>query len=269
MEEARIIHEQEKDIRGYKGQSSISCSFRSLVPPASRITNREISLSLPQDETRTVDSIYDALGAQVSTTLDTTEHDGPVRQFDYPYDLTTGVFTRVGPDLVETVTTLDEANRVESVVRRLPSGWFSRGLTGGSCFVAGTPVEPSSGPIAIEDVVVEGCVQSSDVASGGHSYAMVKKALEARGRILVNLRLPKETITCTPAHPFWVIGEGWVNAGDLRKGCELLSSDGRTVLVLGMSYLRPSRPVRVYNITVDEEHTYYVGESRVLVHNKQ
>jgi len=30
-----------------------------------------------------------------------------------------------------------------------------------------------------------------------------------------------------------------------------------------------SEPVVVYNITVDGEHSYYVGQSKVLVHNKQ
>ncbi|MGB2985750.1 MAG: polymorphic toxin-type HINT domain-containing protein, partial [Phycisphaerae bacterium] len=146
--------------------------------------------------------------------------------------------------------------------------WLTGGLTGGSCFVAGTPVETSVGPIAIEDVVVQACVLSQDIAGARDVYATVTKTVEACGRTLVNVRLPEETITCTPEHPFWVIGEGWVNAGALHEGCQLLSADGKGVSVLGAVRECPSRPVRVYNMTVDGEHTYYVGESRVLVHNK-
>ena len=38
--------------------------------------------------------------------------------------------------------------------------------------------------------------------------------------------------------------------------------------VLGAVHECHARPIRVYNMTVDGEHTYYVGASRVLVHNK-
>ncbi|MCH8147932.1 MAG: RHS repeat protein [Planctomycetes bacterium] len=100
-----------------------SGEWHSTLDPMCRTTHMEIDLTFERFGpvfTRSIDSHYDPLGALVNTVSDTEENAGPPRQFDYPYDLSTGIFTRVGPDLVETVTTLDEANRVESIVRRIP-----------------------------------------------------------------------------------------------------------------------------------------------------
>ena len=107
-----------------------SADWDATIDPMCRTKHMEIELTFERDFfaptfLRSFDNNYDALGTLVNTVSATGENDGPPRQFDYPYDLSTGIFTRVGPDLVETVTTLDQANRVESVVRRLPSGGAS------------------------------------------------------------------------------------------------------------------------------------------------
>ena len=149
--------------------------------------------------------------------------------------------------------------------------WFSStppGWTSGACFVGRTPVETPSGPINVEDLEKQMCVLSQG-SSGGEGCARVVDVFEAWTTRLVYLELGDETITCTPEHPFWVVGEGWVRAADLDAGCRLLGSDGRGILVTDVVSERHSNPVLVYNITVDGEHTYYVGKSRVLVHNKQ
>lgn len=60
-------------------------------------------------------------------------------------------------------------------------------------------------------------------------------------------------------------GRGWLPAGQLRAGDELLSLDGTPVTVQAVS--EQSGEVVVYNVTVEGLHTYFAGTSRVLVHN--
>ncbi len=63
-------------------------------------------------------------------------------------------------------------------------------------------------------------------------------------------------ITATDGHPFWTANRGWVKAGDLVAGDRLRDSAGRGVTVAAIG----ERAVRttVHNITVDDQHTYYV-----------
>ncbi len=56
----------------------------------------------------------------------------------------------------------------------------------------------------------------------------------------------------------------WVGAGHLKVGDTVKSSNGtglvRKVLTL-------EKPEEMYNLTVDEAHTYFVGDGKWLVHN--
>lgn len=77
-----------------------------------------------------------------------------------------------------------------------------------------------------------------------------------------------DSVTATDNHPFWVTDLGrWVNAGQLKIGEHLLTDDGRAVVVKGLH--THDEVTRVYNLTVDTLHTYYVlvGADQVLVHN--
>ena len=75
-----------------------------------------------------------------------------------------------------------------------------------------------------------------------------------------------EEIVCTPEHPFYVIGKGWVRAQDLQQGDFCLSANGEKVAFVSRENLVEKQ--RVYNFEVDNLHTYFVGTSiRLLVHN--
>ncbi len=61
----------------------------------------------------------------------------------------------------------------------------------------------------------------------------------------------------TAEHPFWVDGQGWVAAGELQVGDVLVSHTGELLKVEG---LRDTDEVQtVYNLEVEEDHTYFVG----------
>ena len=86
--------------------------------------------------------------------------------------------------------------------------------------------------------------------------------------VLVHVYLERETIVCTGQHPFWVPGRGWTEAGELEPGDELRNVQGDGVPVLRVENETLCYPIRVYNITVSPDQTYFIGESHILVHNK-
>ena len=77
----------------------------------------------------------------------------------------------------------------------------------------------------------------------------------------------QETIDSTPEHPFYVEGTGWVEASSLHAGMTIWFANGTKGTVEDISNEGLEEPVTVYNFEVADFHTYFVGESSVLVHN--
>jgi hypothetical protein len=76
------------------------------------------------------------------------------------------------------------------------------------------------------------------------------------------------TVTATDEHPFWVDSlDRWVDAKDLKAGYRFETTDHRSATVVGTRSW--SQHQRVYNLTVDRIHTYFVvaGDADALVHN--
>jgi len=62
-----------------------------------------------------------------------------------------------------------------------------------------------------------------------------------------------------------VEGKGWTNAEDLQLGDDIRNADGSTGEVERVTTEEAAQ--EMYNLTVDEAHTYYVGDGQWLVHN--
>ena len=60
---------------------------------------------------------------------------------------------------------------------------------------------------------------------------------------------------------------GWTNASDLKVGDKVRLEDGTTGTVEKAKHVALDNPVTVYNFEVEDFHTYYVSEQKVLVHN--
>ena len=84
---------------------------------------------------------------------------------------------------------------------------------------------------------------------------------------ILHLHTSSDDIDTTTNHPFYVIGKGWVAAGDLNEGDELCLESGNTAVVTGAELEKLAEPIRVYNLEVLDNHTYFVGDKAVLVHN--
>jgi hypothetical protein len=76
---------------------------------------------------------------------------------------------------------------------------------------------------------------------------------------LMELRFGKASIKTTIEHPFWVVGRGWTHANLLVEGDRLRSDDGSTVVLTGTE--RNLGAEIVYNVTITDYHTYFVGNT--------
>lgn len=122
--------------------------------------------------------------------------------------------------------------------------------------------------LPIESVVVGDIVTVRDDVREACGSAEVTRTHESTTTEILVIRLPNEEITCTGGHSFWVDGRGWREARLLTCDDLLEDSDGNVIPIIEITARSFETPISIYNIGVDGAHSYYVGCSRVLVHNK-
>ena len=78
-----------------------------------------------------------------------------------------------------------------------------------------------------------------------------------------------EVIESTSGHQYYTINRGWIPAKDLIKGESVLTSSGEELIVENIETKECKGRIytTVYNLTVEDNHNYYVGEDMILVHN--
>lgn len=118
----------------------------------------------------------------------------------------------------------------------------------------------------IGDFVAIGLDVFSDAATGKSGFKEVVRLYVKETAVLIHITVSGEEITTTPDHPFRV-GSIWISAKDLRAGDLLTLADGSKAAIEKIQTETLTEPVAVYNFEVADFHTYYVGNSQVLVHN--
>ncbi len=83
--------------------------------------------------------------------------------------------------------------------------------------------------------------------------------------LIVYLIIDGEVIETTPEHPFFSNTLEQVPAAELQVGDRVWQGEAGYGLVETVAFV--SQPQVMYNLTVAEAHTYFVGEGRWLVHN--
>jgi len=84
-------------------------------------------------------------------------------------------------------------------------------------------------------------------------------------RQVFQLVIDEEVFDTTSVHRFFVVNHGWTPAAEIAVGDIVISADGTHRTVGEKQYL--TTPATVYNLEVEESHTFFVGESDVWVHN--
>ncbi|WP_409494274.1 polymorphic toxin-type HINT domain-containing protein [Amycolatopsis sp. cmx-11-12] len=123
----------------------------------------------------------------------------------------------------------------------------------------------------IRSVVIGDSVVATDTKSVRTEPHTVTDVIVGRGvKDLVEIGIDGSTdrVVATDRHPFWAPGRGqWINAGDLTPGETLRDATGGVHRV--SSTRAWTEVLEVYNLTVDEVHTFYVfsGGTSLLAHN--
>ena len=121
--------------------------------------------------------------------------------------------------------------------------------------------------LAIEKIKSGDKVISTDPETMETSPKTVLETYIREVTTLVHLTVNGEEIVTTVDHPFYVKNQGFIKAGELIVGDELLDVNGNVLLVEKFNVELTEEPVTVYNFQVEDFHTYHVGKCRLLVHN--
>jgi hypothetical protein len=135
------------------------------------------------------------------------------------------------------------------------------------CFTAETLIPMISGLKRIDQIQEGDFVLSKDVNSGTIDYKEVKYVYIKSTYEFVRLKLDNEEIRTTANHLFFTDCGWWKAAENLKIGDKILNSKGELKTLIGKSVEALQEPERIYNLNVEDFHTYFVGSNGLLVHN--
>jgi hypothetical protein len=165
------------------------------------------------------------------------------------------------------------------------------------CFVAGTKVKTQTGYKAIETIQAGDIVASANEHTGKISYKKVKQTFIRQAPRIYKLTYNDgTTVETTGDHPFFINGKGWTTADKLSNGDisptwaglkkssgvvenEIVFSSSEDTILDRVSGLVMNESLAVvdievieeettvYNFEVEDDHTYFVTEAEVWVHN--
>jgi hypothetical protein len=132
---------------------------------------------------------------------------------------------------------------------------------------AGTKFKLEGGGIATVTAVEPLMPWPEEHKDDGKRQRRVIGTVKHTGAIVLDVIVGQTTLTTTPGHLFWSVTRNeWVPAKSLKRGELLRGANGQTHPVGGVSAPRKAL-VDLHNIEVEIDHTYFVGNPPILVHN--
>lgn len=143
-------------------------------------------------------------------------------------------------------------------------------VNGTTCFVAGTLIETNQGLKPIESFIGGELIWSRSDNDFSYNYQPVVATKVTHNQPIYEVVVDndsgiRESFLTTEEHPFWVKDVGWQQASVLKEGYILLDRNNNDLYVVSQTLL--AKLDTVYNIEVDDYHTYHVGKFGVWVHN--
>lgn len=145
------------------------------------------------------------------------------------------------------------------------SGLFNN--TKGGCFVAGTLVLTKYGMEAIENIKIGDYVFSKNLETGEMGFKRVKETFIYKVNQLIYLYCKDTLIKTTLEHLFWIQGEGWSFAEEIKEKESLTNIAEFPVYVQKIKNVISEQEILVYNLHIEDFFTYYITELNILVHN--
>ena len=172
------------------------------------------------------------------------------------------------------------ANQLEFIIESIQNGDWVMVLVGilefagmvvglyNTCFTGDTLVATEDGRRRIDEINVGDKVWAYNPDTGEKELKEVVNVFVKETDEILHLQTTDGNIDTTTTHPFYVVDEGWKAAGDLKAGDEIYALDGSAITILSTSLEKLDEPIKVYNLEVADFHTYFVGNTGMLVHNR-
>lgn len=148
-------------------------------------------------------------------------------------------------------------------------GVISGAIKPAACFVGNTLIDTRGGKKEIKDIKVGDYVFSYDTISKQYGYKKVIETFKNKTNVLTHIFIGNNEIVATPNHPFYDYDKDiFIRANYLNNNISLLKSNGEITHLNNIITTNTNEDTYVYNFTVEDYHTYFVGDDEILVHNK-
>ncbi len=169
-------------------------------------------------------------------------------------------------DLRRTTTQIDNADDTVVAINRAEDQLGIARYVGDFCsFSTETLVTTDDGLVSIVSLVIGDNVLAYNETTGETEFLPVTTLWVHEDPVIVFLVVAGELVKTTPDHPFYTAAGEWVLAGDLHIGDQIRRAEGSYGTVETIEFVY--QPQLMYNLTVAEAHTFFVGEQQWLVHN--
>ncbi|WP_297430328.1 polymorphic toxin-type HINT domain-containing protein [Clostridium sp.] len=135
------------------------------------------------------------------------------------------------------------------------------------CFIGDTLIRTKEGLKRIDSIEDGDLVLSKNIKTGEISYKPVLYVYKKHTSNFVNITIEGKLIETTPTHIFMLDDGDWRAAENLQIGNKITASDGYDKTIESIELIQYNECREIYNLNVDENHTYFVSDLGVLVHN--
>jgi len=135
------------------------------------------------------------------------------------------------------------------------------------CFSGETLVHAKGGCKRIDEIYDGELVLSKNVYTGETDYMPVKQVYIKSTTEFIYLNFEDEQIRTTASHLFFTNSGWWKAAENLKAGDTIITSSDTQKKITSIYFEKLTKPERIYNLNIEDYHTYYVGTCGFLVHN--
>jgi hypothetical protein len=135
---------------------------------------------------------------------------------------------------------------------------------GCASFAGDTPIWIGNRGVPIRSLQPGDLVASRNEHSYFDSSHAVTRTFERRVPAYHEIETERSRFAVTEEHPLWVQGRGWTPVRDIEVGAPIATIDGDTLLLANR---RVDEALQVFNLSVANDESYFVGDERVWAHN--
>ena len=160
-------------------------------------------------------------------------------------------------------------NKIDTKVNLVTDGINTKGqaIVVGGCLIGDTLVFTDKGFKEIRDISIGDLVLSKNEESGVVDY---KKVIETHKNSTYKsciIRTKNSIIESTTGHLFMLKDKWWTAAIDIKEKDLIEVSNNTYEEIIEVEIKDSEYPIVTYNLTVEDNHTYYTGYDKILTHN--